>query len=66
MLFRVQAFLGPRFSGSRFFRVWVQGPGLGLSSSQRRDSDTGVLLQICEISKNTFFHRSPLVGYSKP
>ena len=33
MLFRAQVFLGPGFSGSRFFRVRVQGPSPGFRSS---------------------------------
>ena len=35
LVFTVQAFLGPR-SGSRFFRVWVQGLGPGFRSSLQR------------------------------
>ena len=31
---RVQVFLNPGFSGSRFFRVWVQSPAPGFRSSQ--------------------------------
>ena len=34
MIFRVHVFLGPGFSGSRFFKVWVQGLGPGFRSSQ--------------------------------
>ena len=30
--FRVQVFLGPGFSGSRFFMVRVQGPGPGFKT----------------------------------
>ena len=29
MFFRIHAFQGPSFSESRFYRVWVQGPGPG-------------------------------------
>ena len=32
-VFRVQVFLGPDFSVSRFSRVWVKGPGPGFRGS---------------------------------
>ena len=34
-IFRVQVFQGLGFSGYRFFRVWVQGPGPGFRSSPK-------------------------------
>ena len=34
--FRVQVFYGPGFSGFRLFKVWVQGPGPGFRSCQEK------------------------------
>ena len=64
--FLVQVFLGPAFSRSRFFRVWVQGPGLVCVIAKEETLTQVFSCKFCEISKNTFFHRSPPVGYSKP
>ena len=75
MFFRVQAFLGPGFSGSRFFRVWVEGPGPGFRSSLTRTGwytreDNGMndqmiiygQIRLVHYTMNTLSHRH---GYRK-